>query len=276
VQKAREKKARRDKAGRAYGASGNQAAILLGAQRQRAENSGARESRLAERLIGDRAQALDEARAKVEILTPLAIDLPKTSLPGSRQIVAFRDVAMAFGDRHLFGPLSFDVRGPERIAIRGANGSGKTTLFRLIMGVLKPASGDIGRLTDRIAVLDQHVGLLDAAASILDNLRRLNPELTANEAHAALARFAFRNRAALQIAGTLSGGERLRAGMACVFARPQPPFLLLLDEPTNHLDLAAIEELETALKGFNGALIVISHDQAFLQAIGIEREIVLE
>jgi ATPase subunit of ABC transporter with duplicated ATPase domains len=63
--------------------------------------------------------------------------------------------------------------------------------------------------------------------------------------------------------------------MACVFARPQPPFLLLLDEPTNHLDLAAIEELETALKGFDGALIVISHDQAFLQAIGIEREIVL-
>jgi ATPase subunit of ABC transporter with duplicated ATPase domains len=79
----------------------------------------------------------------------------------------------------------------------------------------------------------------------------------------------------LQIAGTLSGGECLRAGMACVFARPQPPFLLLLDEPTNHLDLAAIEELETALKGFDGALIVISHDQAFLQAIGIEREIVL-
>ena len=176
----------------------------------------------------------------------------------------------------MFGPLSFEIRGPERIAIRGANGSGKTTLFRLITGEMKPASGDITSHTDRIAVLDQHVGLLDPASPILDNLRRLNPELTGNEAHAALARFAFRNRAALQIAGTLSGGERLRAGMACVFARPQPPFLLLLDEPTNHLDLAAIEELETALKGYDGALIVISHDQAFLQAIGIEREIVLE
>ncbi len=166
------------------------------------------------------------------------------------------------------------VRGPERIAIRGANGSGKTTLFRLIMGEVQPAIGDISRLTDRVAVLDQHVGLLDPA-SFFDNLRRVNPELTVNEAHAALARFAFRNRAALQIAGTLSGGERLRAGMACVFARSQPPLLLLLDEPTNHLDLSAIEELETALKGFDGALIVISHDQAFLQAIGIEREIVL-
>lgn len=275
IQKAREKKARRDSAGRAYASSGSQAGILLDAQKQRAEASGARESQLADRLLGDRTGALEEARAKVEILTPLAIDLPKTDLPGGRQLIAFKDVTMSFGDRRLFGPLSFEIRGPERIAIGGANGSGKTTLFRLITGELKPASGDVSRITDRIAVLDQHVGLLDPAASILDNLRRLNPELTGNEAHAALARFAFRNRAALQIAGTLSGGERLRAGMACAFARPQPPFLLLLDEPTNHLDLASIEELEHALRSFDGALIVISHDQAFLQAIGIQREIAL-
>jgi ATPase subunit of ABC transporter with duplicated ATPase domains len=274
VQKAREKKARRDKAGRAYRA-GSQDLMLLDAQKQRAENSGARESRLADRLVGDRTDALEEARARVEILTPLAIDLPQTNLPASRELVAGSDVVMAFQGRRLFAPLSFEVRGPERIAIRGANGSGKTTLFRLITGELKPASGGIRRLTDRVAVLDQHVGLLDPASHILDNLRRLNPELTANEAHAALARFAFRNRAALQMAGTLSGGERLRAGMACVFAAPQPPLLLLLDEPTNHLDLAAIEELEQALKGFDGALIVISHDETFLQAIGIQREIVL-
>jgi ATPase subunit of ABC transporter with duplicated ATPase domains len=182
---------------------------------------------------------------------------------------------MAHGDRRLFGPLSFEVRGPERIAVGGANGSGKTTLLRLITGDLEPTAGDISRLTDRVAVLDQHVGLLDSACSILDNLRRLNPDLSDNEARAALARFAFRNKAALQIAGTLSGGERLRAGLACVFAKRQPPLLLLLDEPTNHLDLASIEVLEAALSGFDGALIVVSHDRTFLQAIGLAREITL-
>jgi ATPase subunit of ABC transporter with duplicated ATPase domains len=276
LQKAREKKARRDKAGRAYRASGSHSKILLDASKQQAEESGARESHLADRLIGDRTEALELARAQVEILTPLAIELPRTHLPRGRALIAFKDVAMRFAERHLFAPLSFEVRGPERIAIRGANGSGKTTLFRLMMGELTPSSGEIDRLTTRVAVLDQHVGLLDPPTSILDNLRRLNPELTANAAHAALARFAFRNRAALQISGTLSGGERLRAGMACVFARPEPPLLLLLDEPTNHLDLASIEELEKALRGFDGALIVVSHDQTFLQAIGIEREITLE
>jgi ATPase subunit of ABC transporter with duplicated ATPase domains len=182
---------------------------------------------------------------------------------------------MAHGPRRLFGPLSFDISGPERVAIRGANGSGKTTLLRLIMGQLQPGAGAIRRLTDRIAVLDQHIGLLAPADTILDNLRRLNPELSDNEAHAALARFAFRNRSALQIAATLSGGERLRAGLACVFAKPQPPLLLLLDEPTNHLDLLSIEELESALSGFDGALIVVSHDERFLRGIGVEREIAL-
>ena len=275
LQKAKEKKARRDKAGRAWRAKGIEDKMFMDREKERAENSAARDSQLAGRLLGERTEALEMARAQVEILTPLSIDLPRTHLPGGRELIALKDVVMAFEERHLFGPLSFDVRGPERIAIRGANGSGKTTLFRLITGAMKPARGDIGRRTDRVAVLDQHIGLLDPELSILDNLRRLNPELTANEAHAALARFAFRNRAALQIAATLSGGERLRAGLACVFARPRPPFLLLLDEPTNHLDLASIEELEDAMKGYDGALIAISHDEAFLQAIGIEREIVL-
>ena len=266
LQKAREKKARRDKAGRAWRAKGIEDKMFMDREKERAENSAARESHLADRLIGERTEALEDARARVEILTPLAIDLPQHRSAGGRELVAFKDVAMAFGERHLFGPLSFDVRGPERIAIRGANGSGKTTLFRLITGELETCARrhqppHRPRCRARPACRPAR----SRHSSILDNLRRLNPELTANEAHAALARFAFRNRAALQIAATLSGGERLRAGLACVFARPQPPFLLLLDEPTNHLDLASIEELEDALQGFDGALIAISHDDAFLR-----------
>ncbi len=97
--------------------------------------------------------------------------------------------------------------------------------------------------------------------------------LTENAAQAALARFAFRSRDALRPASGLSGGERLRAGLACVISGSEPPELLLLDEPTNHLDLASVEVLEAGLQGYDGALIVVSHDEAFLRAIGVERRI---
>jgi ATPase subunit of ABC transporter with duplicated ATPase domains len=120
-------------------------------------------------------------------------------------------------------------------------------------------------------MLDQHVTLLDPALSILGNVRRSNPSLDERSAYAACARFAFRNVDALQAAETLSGGERLRAGLASVLAGEQPPWLLLLDEPTNHLDIESIEILEQALRDFDGALLVVSHDPAFLKAIGVAR-----
>lgn len=104
-------------------------------------------------------------------------------------------------------------------------------------------------------MLDQHVGLLNPDDTIFGNLRRLHPTLDDEAAHAACARFAFRNRDAQRVVGSLSGGERLRAGLAAVLSGPQPPWLLILDEPTNHLDIESIEVLECALKGFDGALL---------------------
>ena len=273
AQAAREKQDRRDKTGRAARARGDAPKMLLDARAQRAEATRARGNDVAERLGEAGREALDAARARVVVETPFHIDLPQTGLPTSRDLLALRDVVMRRGGRHLFGPLTLDVRGPERVAVRGANGSGKTTLLRMIAGELEPTEGEVRRLTERAAMLDQHVSLLAPEDSVLDNLRRLNPALSENAARAALARFAFRNTAALQPAGSLSGGERLRAGMACVFARAEAPELLILDEPTNHLDLAAIELLEVALSGFDGALMVVSHDEGFLSAIGVTREV---
>ena len=141
------------------------------------------------------------------------------------------------------------------------------------MGWTAPSGGTVRRAEGRLAMLDQHVGLLDPAGSILDNFRRLHPELGEREAYASCARFAFRNRDALKLVRDLSGGERLRAGLACVLAGAAPPQLLLLDEPTNHLDMESVEVLEAALAAFDGALLVVSHDAAFLAAIGVAREI---
>ena len=105
--------------------------------------------------------------------------------------------------------------------------------------------------------------------------QRLNPELSDNDVRAALARYAFRNDAALKPAGVLSGGERMRAGLACLFAGSAMPSLLILDEPTNHLDIEAVELLEAALQAFDGALLIASHDTAFVAALAPERRIEL-
>ena len=176
--------------------------------------------------------------------------------------------------RRIVGPVSLRITGRERVAITGPNGAGKTTLLKLLAGERQPTSGRVERPI-AAALLDQETALLRPDETLLEAYRRLNPEATPNEAHAALARFLFRNTAAQRIVGTLSGGERLRAALACVMTGARPPQLLILDEPTNHLDLDSIAAVEAALAGYDGAVIVVSHDPDFLDALGVERTIEL-
>lgn len=273
AQKQAEKQARRDKAGRAVKARGDQPRILLGKRQERAENTAAAGRTLAEKQAQDAQGDLNAARRHVEVVTPLTIALPSSGLPRGRTLLALRDVVVAHDGRHLFGPLSTVIAGPERVALRGPNGSGKTSLLRVVMGLEVPAEGVVERAEGAFAMLDQHVSLLDPHLSLIDNMRAYHPEMTPHKAHEVLARFAFRNRDALRIVGTLSGGERLRAGLAVVFSGEEAPQMLILDEPTNHLDVESVEELERALAGYDGALLVVSHDQKFLENIQIGREI---
>jgi ATPase subunit of ABC transporter with duplicated ATPase domains len=273
VQEQKERKARRDKAGRAKRARGDAPKMLMDARQDRAEATMGRDGAIAERLLGQANAALEAARKRVDVLTPLTIDLPSVGLPPHRDVLAFDSVVIERGPRRLFGPLSFALRGPERVAITGPNGAGKTTLLRLVAGDEAPTAGTVWRFDGRIAWLDQHVGFLDTTASALANMQRMNPGLSDNDAHARLARFAFRNKDALQAAGTMSGGEQLRLGLACLLGSNRPPQLLLLDEPTNHLDIASIEVVETAIAAYDGALMVVSHDPKFLEAVDVAREI---
>jgi ATPase subunit of ABC transporter with duplicated ATPase domains len=243
--------------------------------KENAENTGGGGARLANRLRGDAADAASDARAKVEILTPLSVALTPTGLPAGRTVL--QADALSGGPEGMppiIRDLSLNITGRERVAITGPNGSGKTTLLRLLTGALTASAG-AARILVPYAMLDQTVSLLDPALSIHDNFRALNPDADENTGRAALARFMFRADAALQLVGTLSGGEMLRAGLACTIGGNHPPQLLILDEPTNHLDIQAIEQVEAGLRGYDGALLVVSHDADFLDAIGIDRTIAL-
>ncbi|MEP3072893.1 MAG: ATP-binding cassette domain-containing protein, partial [Maricaulis sp.] len=193
-----------------------------------------------------------------------------------QSVLSVQDLVFSRDGQRIVGPLSFEVTGPERIALAGPNGSGKSTVFDLVTGRLQPDSGTVSGRHERFALLDQAVSFLEPDLSVAANARRLNPQLSENTVRSALARYAFRAEAAEKPVSVLSGGERMRAGLACLACAAEAPQLLILDEPTNHIDLEAVELLEQALAGYDGAILVASHDARFLDAIGVTRTITLE
>lgn len=268
-----ERKARKDRAGQKKRARRDMPRIQLNTLRNRSEATGGKNARLAERR---REQATDDAAAarnRIEVLQPLTVAVPATGLPAAKTVLRIDAASVGYDGRPVIRDLAFAITGRERIAITGPNGSGKTTLLALITGRLAPWTGTVHLMTG-FAMLDQQVGLLDPSTSIRDNFRRLNPEADENACRASLARFMFRADAALQVVASLSGGQLLRAGLACVLGA-RPPQLLILDEPTNNLDLDSIAAVEAGLRAYDGALLVVSHDEAFLQAIGISRRLAL-
>ncbi len=273
TQQTAERQQRRDAAGARKGAKGDMPKILLGMRRDRAEKSGGDNARLAERQIGEATQALAEAAEKIERIEPLRVTLVSTGLAESQRVLDVEEVGFAY-DAPVLSGVSLSITGPERIAITGANGAGKSTLLALIAGRLSPQTGRVVRHVP-LAMFDQQVSLLDAGETIAANFARLNPGVDNNACRASLARFGFRAEAADRQVDTLSGGQRLRAGLACVLGGPVLPALLVLDEPTNHLDLDSIAAVEAGLNAYDGALLVVSHDVAFLDAIELTRRVTL-
>ncbi|MFM2370566.1 MAG: hypothetical protein RIS85_288, partial [Pseudomonadota bacterium] len=274
AQTARERKDRRDGVGQRKAARGDMPRILIGARRERAENTSGGNARMAERESLDAQADLTDARARLEVIEPLKVTVAPTGLSASRKVLDIDGVTAGYTPgHHVLSGINLTLTGPERVALVGPNGSGKSTLFSLIRGTLAPSTGTI-RVHVPFALLDQHATLLDPQLSITENLRRLKPELDENAARAALARFRFRAASADQTVGSLSGGQAMRAALACTLSGTPPP-LLLLDEPTNHLDLETIEAIEAGLAAYDGAMLVISHDTAFLNALGLSRNVSL-
>ena len=275
AQEAAERQAKSDAQGRKSRADAGMSKLMLDAREDRAQKTGGRGDALAERNA-DRAQSqLREAEAKVERVKPMRFNVDASLSPSGRVVLEMHNVSGGPMSEHpIIRDFSLKIVGPERIVIRGANGSGKTSLLRLISGDLQPIAGEIRRFVP-IAMFDQQMSLIDRDTTLYENFRRLNKGASNNDAHAALARFSFRGESASRLAGGLSGGELLRAALACVLGGTLKPELLILDEPTNHLDLDSIEALETALNEYEGGLLLVSHDQAFLDAIGIERQLQL-
>lgn len=271
TQQVAERKQRRDAAGSRKAARGDMPRILIGQRRDNAEKSGGENVRLADRLRTDATRNLDRAKERIERVEGLSVTIAPTGVAPSMRVLDAEHITFGYADAPaILRDVSLSLRGRERVAIAGANGTGKSTLLNIIVGTLAPWSGDVA-LHVPYAFFDQRVSILDAAETIAENFARLNPQANRNMIHAALARFQFRAEAAERAVDTLSGGQMLRAALACVLGGPNPPPLLILDEPTNHLDIESIDAVEAGLRAYDGALLVVSHDRTFLDNINLDR-----
>ena len=167
------------------------------------------------------------------------------------------------------GPVDLELHWRDRLALTGPNGAGKSTLLGLLTGELRPEEGTV-RLGSGVVVGHLGQDRTPGPGTLLDAVRE-RTELSVEQARSLLAKFDLGAEHLRRPEAALSPGERSRAGLAMLVARGTN--LLLLDEPTNHLDLDAIEELEQALQGYDGTLVVVSHDRRLLAGLRLDRRL---
>ncbi|MEU2556885.1 ribosomal protection-like ABC-F family protein [Streptomyces sp. NPDC013313] len=247
--------------------------IFAGNMKRGAQESAGRAGQTHAARVGEAKARLDEAGRALRDEQRITLDLPDTQVPAGRTLFSGEKMQVRLGDRDVFAPggVELSIRGPERIALTGPNGAGKSTLLRLVTGDLAVDEGEIRRNDGRIAYLSQRLDLLDLDRTVAENFAAFAPERPEAERMNLLARFLFRGSRAHLPVRVLSGGERLRATLACVLCAEPAPHLLLLDEPTNNLDLVSAGQLESALDSYRGAFVVVSHDERFLAGIGVNR-----
>lgn len=216
--------------------------------------------------------AVNKARERVEEDNPVMFTLPGSQIPEGKQVLVLEDLVLP----HVpVPPLNLRMDGPMRVALKGPNGCGKSTLLKTLLGEIAPRSGTC-RVSVSCAYLDQHLSRLDLSQSVMAHLNLSHTPLEEGVLRTRLAQLQLgADKVTLPLA-ELSGGERLKAALACVLWRAEATQLLLLDEPTNHLDLASVQAIEAALAGFPGALLVVSHDEAFLRGLTLTHEWVWE
>ena len=218
------------------------------------------------------AQAEDRRKklARIEAVPlPREIHAPPMAFPTARRpgdvVLRVEQLAKSF-DRPLFADLSFDIARGQRWAVLGPNGSGKTTLVGCLLGLIEPDAGAarLGHNVD-VGYYDQRLDRFDDAQSAVDAVRPRGRLMEEPERRSLLARFGLTGDSVFQPVGSLSGGERCRVALARLSAAEAN--FLVLDEPTNHLDLWAREALEDTLRGFDGTVLMVSHDRQFINRV---------
>ncbi|MBD8489134.1 ABC-F family ATP-binding cassette domain-containing protein [Echinicola sp. CAU 1574] len=221
------------------------------------------------------SQELRELRSILPDIDKMKLGFDNSTLHKGKILFTAKDLNFAYSRRLLWEDnLNVKITSGERIALKGPNGSGKTTLIKLILGSLEPQRGTLYRADNKSVYIDQDYSLLDDKLSVYEQAQQFNiSALHEHEIKIRLNRFLFGKEDWKKPCRALSGGERMRLMLCCLTVSNTSPDIIVLDEPTNNLDIQNIQIMTAAINGYEGTLIVVSHDDTFLEQINIERSI---
>lgn len=273
-----ERKQKLDARGKGKQEKSGVARIMMNTLRNNAEkNSSKLKSIHAEKISGISGD-LRGLRSSLKNSEQMKVNFNDSNLHSGKILVAAEHINFNYGKEKLWKEnLNLELRSGDRICIKGSNGSGKTTLIKLLLGNFKPSEGKISRAEFNSIYIDQEYSLIDNDSTLYDFVQTFNDSsLQESEVKTLLSRFLFGKDTWDKKCGVLSGGERLRLLLCGLSVSNKTPDMIILDEPTNNLDLQNVEILTNSIKDYHGTLLVISHDEVFLDEIEVSSEVLLE
>lgn len=264
-----------ERAGRKVAQEARYPPLAAGNKKAAAENSAARARSISANREQAASEALSAAQEQVRSERNVYLSLPETAVPTGRKVLELQN-------REDSQAAPVILTGAERLRVAGRNGSGKSTLLRQILEGPEPTETTppngshftVRFRTERVGWVPQRISL-DPEATVESLVSQANPDASDQQIRNGLARLLFRRDRIHTSAHQLSGGERFRVALAQQLLTEPAPQLLLLDEPTNNLDLPTVDWLIAALQGYRGALVIISHDEDFLQQVSVDHTLEL-
>ncbi|MBT2620559.1 ABC-F family ATP-binding cassette domain-containing protein [Chryseobacterium sp. ISL-6] len=273
-----ERKQKLDARGKKKQEKSGVARIMMNTLRNNAEKNTSRLKNIHAEKINDISGDLRGLRSSIKNAEQMKVNFDDPNLHSGKILINAVDVNFKYNENFLWPEdLNLEIRSGDRISFKGSNGSGKTTLIKLLLGNVEPTIGTVNRTDFNTIYIDQEYSLIDKEATIYEFAQKFNDNgLQESEVKTILSRFLFGKETWDKKGEVLSGGERLRLLLCGLSISNKAPDVIVLDEPTNNLDLQNVEILTNSIKDYQGTLLVISHDEFFLEEIGVENEIVLD
>lgn len=247
--------------------------IMMNTLRNNAENSTSKTKSMHAEKIGGISKELQELRSDLPEIDKMKFGFDNADLHKGKILFAATDINFGYDEKLLWKEnLNFQILSDDRLVFKGSNGSGKTTLIKIITGKIIPTQGSVHKAESKIVYIDQDYSLIENQLTIYEQAQKFNVSgLQEHDIRMRLNRFLFSQNELDKLCSALSGGEKMRLMLCCLTINNQAPDIIILDEPTNNLDIQNIEILTAAVNEYQGTLIVVSHDEVFLEQINIER-----